>query len=68
MAMLWELLREQKITHHGIFLNLQTGRTVPLAVDPKAWMRFGYGAKKEHFRARKEVKVKREKSPELASA
>lgn len=67
MAMLWELLREQKITHHGIFLNLQTGRTVPLAVDPKAWIRFGYGAKKAHFRAKKAVKAKSEKLPELAS-
>jgi PRTRC genetic system ThiF family protein len=51
MAVIWELFWKQKIAHHGIFLNLSTGRTSSLAVDPKAWERFGYGAIKIHYRA-----------------
>lgn len=54
MAVIWQLLWKREIYHHGIFLNLATGRTSSLAVDPKAWERFGYGAIKTHFRARRE--------------
>lgn len=52
MAMLWELLHTGEIDHHGVFVNLKTGRTNPLPVDPKAWARFGYGATKTRFRKR----------------
>lgn len=51
MAVVWELFWKQKITHHGIFVNLATGRTSSLPVDPTAWKRFGYGFAKTHFRA-----------------
>ena len=53
MAMLWELLHTGEIDHHGVFVNLKTGRANSLAVDPKAWARFGYGRQKTHFRANK---------------
>lgn len=52
MAVIWELFWKQKISHHGIFVNLANGRTSSLAVDPKAWLRFGYGEMKTHYRAR----------------
>jgi len=53
MAVVWELFWKQKISHHGVFVNLATGRTSSLAVDPKAWERFGYGERKTHFRVNK---------------
>lgn len=42
MQMLSDLFRNGKITYHGVFVNLQSGCTVPLAVDPKTWARYGY--------------------------
>lgn len=52
MAMLWDLLRHHKITFHGVFVNLATGRVTSLPVCEKAWARFGYGAAKAHIRLR----------------
>jgi PRTRC genetic system ThiF family protein len=52
MAMLWELFHTGEIDHHGVFVNLKTGRTNPLPVDPKTWARFGYGTTKARFRER----------------
>lgn len=43
MNLLWELLRYGQIAYHGQFINIKTGRVTPLAVDPEAWKRFGYG-------------------------
>lgn len=51
MAIIWQLFWKQEIAHHGIFLNLVTGRTSSLQVDPKVWERFGYGEAKTHYRA-----------------
>ena len=42
MSLLWNLLRYGQITHHGQFVNIKSGRSTPLAVDPEAWKRFGY--------------------------
>jgi sulfur-carrier protein adenylyltransferase/sulfurtransferase len=53
MAMLWELLHTGVIEHHGVFVNLKTGKTNALDVDPKAWERFGYGKAKKRIRIRK---------------
>lgn len=53
MAMLWDLFWKQKITYHGVFVNLLTGRTSSLAVDPASWERLGYGNVKTHFRKNK---------------
>ena len=52
MAMLWDLLRHHKITFHGVFVNLATGRVTSLPVCEKAWARFGYAAAKAHIRLR----------------
>lgn len=57
MAMLWELFRHHKINFHGVFVNLATGRASSLAIDKKAWERFGYGSVKDHFRASETKKV-----------
>jgi PRTRC genetic system ThiF family protein len=53
MAMLWELFRYGKIDHHAVFVNLKTGSARSMPVDPAAWERFGYGARKQHFRLKK---------------
>jgi PRTRC genetic system ThiF family protein len=42
LAILWTLFRFGRITWHGAFVNLRTGRTQPLPVDPAAWTRLGY--------------------------
>ncbi len=42
LNLLFELFRYGGLSHHGVFVNLKTGRTNPLAVDPEAWKRFGY--------------------------
>jgi PRTRC genetic system ThiF family protein len=72
MAIIWELFWKRKISHHGVFVNLATGRTSSLAVDPKAWERFGYGAVKTHYRLNKPphqkavVQRRRIRQPEIA--
>lgn len=53
MAMLWELLHKGAIDYHGVFVNLETGKTNALDVDPAAWARFGYGRTKSKIRTRK---------------
>jgi PRTRC genetic system ThiF family protein len=40
--LLFELFRHGRITHHGLFMNLKTGRTSPLPISPDTWKRFGY--------------------------
>jgi PRTRC genetic system ThiF family protein len=50
MAMLWELFWHHKISYHGVFVNLATGRCSSLAVDQKTWERFGYSDRKTNFR------------------
>ena len=39
LQILWQLLRAGVIDWHGAFINLKTGRTTPLPVDPQAWER-----------------------------
>jgi len=34
--------RYGRLTHHGQFVNIKSGRVTPLAIDPEAWKRFGY--------------------------
>ncbi len=57
MAMLWELLHKGGIDYHGVFVNLETGRSNCLEVDPTAWSRFGYGLAKTKIRASRKVQV-----------
>ena len=35
--LLWKLFRDQCITHHGTYVNLETGATTPISVDPGYW-------------------------------
>ncbi|ABF13094.1 MULTISPECIES: PRTRC system ThiF family protein [Cupriavidus] len=46
--LLWTLFRTGTLQNCGAFVNLLTGRTSPLPVDPVVWERFGYklGARK----------------------
>lgn len=55
LNMLWELFRHGKLDYHGVFVNLKSGRASSLPVDPEAWARFGYPAKKVRTRKAKRV-------------
>jgi PRTRC genetic system ThiF family protein len=41
LNLLWRLFRHGRIDYHGVFMNLATGRTAPLPVDPATWERMG---------------------------
>lgn len=51
LNLLWRLFRFGEIDHHGAFINLATGRTTPLPVDPEVWARFGYEPVRKKARA-----------------
>lgn len=55
LNLLFELFRYGGLNHHGVFVNLKTARTSPLAIDPEAWKRFGYGMKPKRVRKKKQV-------------
>ena len=42
--LLWTLFRTGTLTYSTVFVNLATGRTNPVPIDPVAWARFGYEA------------------------
>jgi PRTRC genetic system ThiF family protein len=42
MQLLYRLLSEGHLTAHGALINLETMRVAPIAVDPRAWARFGW--------------------------
>ncbi len=46
LQLLWQIFRAGRISWHGAFVNLATGRTTPLPIDPDAWARFGHRVQK----------------------
>ncbi len=42
LQLLWQIFRFGRTTWCGAFVNLESGRTTPLPVDPDAWARFGH--------------------------
>jgi len=44
LQLLWQIFRFGRISWHGAFVNLASGRTTPLPIDPEAWARFGHVA------------------------
>jgi PRTRC genetic system ThiF family protein len=57
--LLWSLFRNGGLNFSGVFVNLATGRTNPIAIDPAAWSRFGYDAPKPPVKkTRKPAKAK----------
>lgn len=42
LAILWTLFRFGRVSWHGAFVNLRSGTTRPLPVDPATWARMGY--------------------------
>ena len=46
LVLLWNLLHFGQIEWHGAFVNLKSGRTNPLPVDPEAWARMGFHPKR----------------------
>jgi hypothetical protein len=47
LALLARLFRHGRISYHGGFVNLATGRVTPLPVDPATWQRMRRQAEKE---------------------
>ncbi len=39
LTLLWKLLRTGSIDHHGMFVDLRSGRQAPLPICPKSWAR-----------------------------
>ena len=39
LALLSRLFWHRSIDYHGAFLNLATGKSTPLPIDPKQWQR-----------------------------
>jgi len=42
LAILWSLLKNGKISHHGVFLNVATAISRPLPIDETTWSFMGY--------------------------
>lgn len=42
LQILWQLFRFGQTDWHGAFINLKSGRSTPLPVDPEAWKRLGF--------------------------
>jgi PRTRC genetic system ThiF family protein len=42
LQLLWQIFRYGRLTWHGAFVNLTTGRMNPIPVDPQAWRRMGH--------------------------
>jgi PRTRC genetic system ThiF family protein len=40
--LLWTMFQTGAVPFSGVFVNLATGRTNPIPIDPSAWARFGY--------------------------
>lgn len=55
MNLLWKLFRHNEIAEHGCFVNLATGQTRPIPVDPAYWAANGYGKVKVKPRLRKKA-------------
>ncbi|WP_321794804.1 PRTRC system ThiF family protein [Caballeronia sp. J97] len=57
--LLWTMFRTGTIPFSGVFVNLKTGRTNPIPLDPAAWARFGYDpSRPPEKKARKSRKAK----------
>jgi PRTRC genetic system ThiF family protein len=41
LSLLWRLVHQGSIEHHGLFLNLEQCLATPLRIDPEAWRRMG---------------------------
>lgn len=54
--LLWTLFRTGSLSYSAVFVNLATGRTNPVPIDPGAWARFGYSAPPPKPKARKREK------------
>ena len=59
LAMLARLFRHGRLSYHGGFVNLRTGRTTPLAVDPVLWQRMRTQSADPKLPKRKRRKVVR---------
>ena len=60
LAMLARLFRYGRLSYHGGFVNLRTGRTTSLAVDPALWQRMRTRSPDSELPRRKRRKVVRQ--------
>ena len=52
--LIWQLLTAEELDWHGAFVDLASGKTTTLAVDPDVWKRFGHrGARRPPQRHQK---------------
>jgi len=56
LAMLARLFRYGRLLYHGVFVNLRTGRTTPLPVDPEVWQRMRVDPSGSEFPRKKRKK------------
>lgn len=42
LSLLWRLVHQGHIEHHGLFLNLEQCLATPLRIDPETWRRMGW--------------------------
>lgn len=55
--LLWTLFRTGSLSYSAVFVNLATGRTNPVPIDPAAWARFGYEAPPQVERKKRKPKA-----------
>jgi PRTRC genetic system ThiF family protein len=51
LSMLTRLLRYRQLDHHGAFCNTESGRSVPLPIDPEAWKKAAAKLKRQALKA-----------------
>jgi len=56
LAMLARLFRHGRLSYHGGFMNLRTGRTTSLPVDPALWQRMRTQSSDSEYRKNKRRK------------
>lgn len=51
--LIWTMFRTGAVPVSGVFVNLATGRTNPISIDPATWARFGYEERQPAKRKKK---------------
>jgi PRTRC genetic system ThiF family protein len=51
LSMLTRLLRYRQLDHHGAFCNTESGRSVPLPIDPESWKKSAAKRKRQALKA-----------------
>lgn len=52
LSILWDAFRHGCLSHHGVFINLETKRSSPLQVNPQVWKQMGWDPLRDTQRAK----------------